>query len=266
MTLPEFDIEGTQALVVGAGRGIGRWIALLLAEAGADVAVVSLSSGGVDRVVSEIREMGRKAVGVTADATKGKDMDRVAQQVLPQFPNLDVLVNCVGDSIRKPVVPLPGGNAQGMSEADWHFVVDVNLTEAFHGCRAFGPHLLKRRRGSVINISGIMGFRGEANLTAYSAAKGGLTQFTQALAKEWAPYSIRVNAIAPGSFPDQEQITPETLRQREREAAGRIPLGRLGGWRDIGMLAVFLASPASAYVTGQTWAVDGGASIAGPGP
>jgi len=264
LALPEFDITGNKALVVGAGRGIGRWIALVMAEAGADVAAVSLTTGGVDKVVGEIQNLGGRSIGVTADATKAEEMDRVAQQVLSEFGRLDTLVNCVGDSIRKPLATLPEGGPEGMSDVDWHFVMDVNLTEAFQGCRAFGPHFLKQRRGSVINISGIMGFRGQAQLTAYSAAKGGLTQFTQALAKEWAPYGVRVNAIAPGSFPDPDQIPSEVYEARQQDAAKTVPLGRLGDWRDLGYLAVFLASEASSYVTGQCWAVDGGQSIAGP--
>ena len=264
MALPEFEIVGNKALVVRAGRGIGRWIALVLAEAGADVAVVSLTPGGVDQVVGEIRQMGRRSVGLTADATKAAEMDRAARQALGEFGSIDTLVNCVGDSIRKPLVAPPDGGAEGMTEADWHFVVDVNLTEAFQGCRALGSHLLQQRHGSVINISGIMGFRGQAHLTAYSAAKGALTQFTQALAKEWAPYGVRVNAVAPGSFPDPDQISQEAYEAGQREAEHNVPLGRLGGWRDVGLLVVYLASEASSYVPGQCWAVDGGQSIAGP--
>ena len=264
MNLPELDIAGNRALVVGAGRGIGRWIALVMAEAGADVAVLSLRPGGVDRVAGEIQGLGRRTLGLTADATKASDMDRVVHRVHSEFGPLDTLINCVGDAIRKPLVTPPDGGPEGMSEEEWRFILDVNLTEAFQRCRAFGPHFLKQSRSSVINISGVMGFRGQAQLAAYSAAKGGLTQFTQALAKEWATYGVRVNAIAPGLYPDAEQLSAEDLEARQREAAKTVPLGRLGGWRDVGLLAVFLASEASSYVTGQVWAVDGGLSVVGP--
>ena len=259
--IPEYDLEGRKVLLVGAGRGIGKGIALVLAEAGADIAVTGLTPTGVTAVAESARALGRQGLAFTADATRASDMDRLAGQVLDQFGPLDVLVNCVGDAITKPVVALPGGASHGMSEEEWHFILDVNLTQAFAGCRAFGPHLLERGRGSVINISSFAAFRAAASRSAYDAAKAGLTQFTQALALEWAAYGVRVNSIAPGSFPDPEQMPPEEYRQRE-EAGRGVPLGRVGRLREVGLLAVYLASDASAYVTGQTWCIDGGASIA----
>jgi len=167
----------------------------------------------------------------------------------------------VGDSIRKPVVQLPGTATPGMTEDEWRFIVDINLTEAFQGCRAFGPHLLERRRGSVINISGWASFRGRAGSAAYDAAKAGVMRFTESLAQEWAPFGVRVNAVAPGSFPDPEQMSAEAYQQRDATAAKTVPLGRVGRLKEVGYVAVFLASPAAAYITGQTWAVDGGVSI-----
>src|SRR5918998_678324 len=135
MSIPEFDITGQKVLIVGGGRGIGKGIALAFAEAGADVAVSALTPTGGNRV---------------------------AQQVLEGFGHLDTLVTCVGDSIRKPVVQLPGTSTPGMTEDEWRFIVDINLTEAFQGCRALGPHLLARRQGAVVNISGWASFRGRA--------------------------------------------------------------------------------------------------------
>ena len=150
-----------------------------------------------------------------------------------------------------------------MTEQDWRTILDVNLTQAFAACRAFGPHFLQRRRGSVINIStSIAAFRAGGMRTAYIAAKGGLNSFTEALALEWAPFQVRVNTIAPGSFPDQAQQTPEQFRQVCARAAARVPLGRHGSLREAGLLALYLASDASAFVTGQTWCIDGGAGIA----
>ena len=264
MSLPEFDVSGQKVLVVGAGRGIGKGIALAFAEAGADVAITGLGPTGVNQVAEEIKALGGEALPVTGDATKGADMDRVAQQVLDQFGHVDTLVNCVGDAIRKPVVALPGGSTPGMTEEEWHFIVDINLTEAFQGCRALGPHLLERRQGSVINISGWASFRGRPESAAYDAAKAGVMRFTECLAQEWAPFGVRANAIAPGSFPDPEQMSAEVYQARQDTAQGQIPLGRTGRLKEVGYLAVFLASPAAAYVTGQTWAVDGGISIKHP--
>jgi NAD(P)-dependent dehydrogenase (short-subunit alcohol dehydrogenase family) len=264
MSLSVFDVTGKKVLLVGAGRGIGKGIALAFAEAGADVAISALTPNGVNKVAEEVRAMGRTAVPLTGDATKAADMDRIAQQAVAQLGEVDVLVNCVGDSIRKPVVKLPGSNVEGMTEDEWRFIVDINLTEAFQGCRALGPHLLERRQGCVINISGWASFRGRPESAAYDAAKAGVMRFTECLAQEWAPYSVRVNAIAPGSFPDPEQMSPEAFQARDEAAKGQIPLGRVGRLKEIGYLAVFLASPAASYVTGQTWAVDGGVSIKHP--
>lgn len=261
MSLSVFDITGQKVLIVGGGRGIGKGIALAFAEAGAEVAISALTPTGVTKVAEEIRAMGQKALPLTGDATKAADMDRIAQQVLEAFGHLDTLVTCVGDSIRKPVVQLPGTTTPGMTEAEWHFIVDVNLTEAFQGCRALGPHLLERRRGSVINISGWASFRGRAGSAAYDAAKAGVMRFTESLAQEWAPFGVRVNAVAPGSFPDPEQMSAEAYQQRDAAAATTVPLGRVGRLEEVGYATVFLASPAAAYVTGQTWAVDGGVSI-----
>ena len=259
-----FDVTGQKVLLVGAGRGIGKGIALAFAEAGADVAISALTPNGVNKVAEEIKAMGCTALPFTADATKAADMDRIAQQAVSQLGQVDVLVNCVGDSIRKPVVKLPGSNVEGMTEDEWRFIVDINLTEAFQGCRALGPHLLERRQGCVINISGWASFRGRPESAAYDAAKAGVMRFTECLAQEWAPYGVRVNAIAPGSFPDPEQMSAEAYRARDEAAKGQIPLGRVGRLKEIGYLAVFLASPAAGYVTGQTWAVDGGVSIKHP--
>ncbi len=261
MSLPEFDVNGQKVLITGAGRGIGRGIALAFAEAGAAVAISGLTDAGVNQVATEVRALGQEALPLTGDATKAADMERVAQQALAEFGHIDTLVTCVGDAIRKPVVKLPGIAVEGMSEAEWHFIVDVNLTEAFQGCRSLGSHLLERRQGSVVNISGWAAFRGRQGSAAYDAAKAGVMRFTESLAQEWAPYGVRVNSIAPGSFPDPAQMSAEAYQARQDAAKEQVPLGRVGYLKEIGYLSVFLASPAAAYVTGQTWAVDGGVSI-----
>ena len=264
MSLAEFDVTGQKVLIVGAGRGIGKGIALAFTEGGADVAVASLTEATVGKVAEEIRAMGGTALPVTGDATKAADMDRIASKVLAEFGHIDTLVTCVGDSIRKPVVKLPGSSEKGMTEDDWNNVVNINLTEAFQGCRAVGPHLLERRQGSVINISGWTSFRGRPGYSAYDAAKAGVMRFTETVSQEWAPFGVRVNAVAPGSFPDPEQMSAEAYQVRQNDAKGRVPLGRVGKLKEPGYLCVFLASPAASYITGQTWAVDGGISIKHP--
>ncbi len=264
MSLDVFDVTGQKVLITGGGRGIGKGIALAFAQAGADVAVSALTTTGVNQVAKQVGALGRQALALTGDATKSADMDRVAEQVLAEFGHLDVLVNCVGDAIRKPLVKLPGGTTEGMTDEEWHFILDINLTEAFQGCRALGPHLLERGQGSVINVSGWAAFRGRPESSAYDAAKAGVMRLTECLAQEWAPFGVRVNSIAPGSFPDPEQMSEEAYRTRDEGAKGQVPLGRVGRLKEIGYLAVFLASPAASYVTGQTWAVDGGISIKQP--
>ena len=149
-----------KVLITGAGRGIGKGIALAFAEAGADVAITGLTDTGVNAVAAEVRALGNAALPLTGDATKAADMERIAEQALAEFGHIDTLVTCVGDAIRKPVVKLPGIALDGMSEEEWHFIVDVNLTEAFQGCRAFGPHLLERRSGlrdKHIRLGGLPG-------------------------------------------------------------------------------------------------------------
>ena len=261
MAIPELALEGKKALLIGAGRGIGKGIALVLAEAGADIAVSGLTSTGAEAVAEAVRGMGRQAIALSGDATKAADMERLTREALDRFGSFDILVNCTGDSVSKPVAKLPDSEQAGMTEEEWHSILDVNLTQAFVCCSTVGPHFLERRSGVVINISGIAAFRGAANRSTYDAAKAGLMRFTESLALEWAPYGIRVNSIAPGHFPDPDQMSGDEYGRRNETAKGRIPLGRVGILREVGLLAVYLASDASAYVTGQTWAIDGGLSL-----
>lgn len=261
MPLAEFSLEGRKALCVGAGRGIGKGVALVLAEAGAEVAVASLTEANALKVTAQIQDAGGRSRAFAVDATSEPDMQRLAHQVREEFGDLDILANCVGDSIHRPIVSPPGQSGEGMTHADWQHVVDLNLTHAFLGCQAFGPHFLERRGGCVINISSYVLFRGRIGLSAYNAGKAALNQFTRDTALEWARYRVRVNAIGPGSFPDPEQQTPERLQNTRADLAKRVPLGREGYLREVGLLATYLASDAAAYVTGQVYVIDGGLSL-----
>ena len=264
MSLKEFDLTGRVAVITGGGRGIGKGIALVLAEAGCDVVITGAGEANAKRVADEVKKLGRRGLGLAADATKLADTQRAADRVLADFGKVDILVNCVGDSIPGTVAPLPdttGQPSRAMSEADWHTIVDINLTQAFTGCRAFGPHMLARKSGCVVNISSFAALRGRPNMVAYAAAKAGLTKLTEALALEWAPYNVRVNAIAPGRFPDPDQMSADDWRRREEEAAKAIPLRRNGKLREVGLMTAYFASDAAAYVTGQTVAIDGGMTL-----
>ncbi len=230
--LPEYNLTGKTAVVTAGSRGIGKGIALVLAEAGVDVALVALTEPNLERTAAQVQALGRRALTVTADVTDPSAIARLADQVLGEWGTVDILVNGAGDSIRKGVAPLPplGGErsaaTEGMTPEDWRAILDINLTEAFLCCRAFGPHLLERRRGKVINIGSFAGRRGSALLTAYAAGKAGLSQFTASLALEWAPYGVQVNCIAPGQFPDPDQMSPEQAQASQERAHGVIPAGR----------------------------------------
>lgn len=261
MSFPEFDITGRKILLVGAARGIGRGVADVLAEAGAEVAIASFNLTSAQKAATEINAAGGKARAYAADATKAPDMERLAGEVLKDLGGIDVLVNCVGDHLGKPVVARPGMKEEGMNEAEWHHIVDLNLTQAFTGSKAVGPHMLRQGRGVVINLSGVAAFRARPARSAYGSAKAALVAFTQANALEWAPFGVRVNSIAPGLFPDPSQLSKEDLKDRSERALPNVPLRRVGKLREVGFLALYLASDASAYVTGQTFCIDGGASI-----
>ena len=262
MNIPEFSLEGKNAIVIAGSRGIGKGIAMALAEAGADTAVTGYTNKYVETTAKEIEAMGRKSSALTVDATHGEDMDFLARQVLSEFGTIDIVINAAGDSIRKPVIALPGGEIEGMTSKEWHDIVNIDLTEAFEGCRVFGPHMVERRQGVVINVSSFAARKASANLSAYGAGKAALTRFTETVALEWAPFGVRVNTIAPGQFPDHEQLTDEEFKQRDEAAKNRVPLGRVGRMRDVGLMAVYLASDAASYVTGQTFYIDGGLVLA----
>lgn len=265
--LSEYNLEGKTAVVTAAGRGIAKGVALVLAEAGADLALVALTPTHVERVAAQVREMGRRAVAITADVTDPAAVTRLAERALAELGRVDILVNGAGDSIRKGVVPLPSlgegpsHSPEGMTPEDWRAILDINLTEAFLCCRAFGPHFVARRRGKVVNIGSFAARRGQALLTAYAAGKAALSQFTASLALEWAPYGIQVNCIAPGQFPDPDQLSAAQYQEAAARSGRNVPLGRPGLLREVGLLAVYLASDAANYMTGQTLYLDGGLTL-----
>jgi 2-deoxy-D-gluconate 3-dehydrogenase len=265
MTTPAvFDITGQCVLITGAGRGIGKGIAQVLAAAGADVAINALTPKYVNPLAEGLaKETGRKVVPVTGDVTKVAGAQAVVDAAIAQLGRVDILINALGDSIRKPLVNLPGKEdaLQQISEEDLHFIVDINLTEALACTRAVGPHMLQRGSGRVINISSFTAHSRGADLVLYTAGKAALTGFTRTQALEWAPYGIRVNAIAPGMFPDPVTFGEEgTAAIKERAKTG-VPLARAGEIQEVGYLALYLCSAASDYMTGQTLIIDGGLSL-----
>jgi len=260
----EYDITGKVVFITGAGRGIGKGIAEVLAEAGADIALNALTPKYVKGTAAEIAtSSGRRVVPVMADVTKTDGVQGAIDTVMKEFGHIDILINNLGDSIRKPLVALPGkANAtQALSDDELKFVMDINLTEAILCTRAVGPHMLEQRSGKVINISSWTARQGGGEMVVYTIAKTALVGFTRAQALEWAPYGVHVNAIAPGIFPDPVTSGEERARQTAQRAAQTVPLGRPGQLREVGLLALYLASAASNYMTGQTIFLDGGMSL-----
>jgi len=265
MTLPEYDLSGRVAFVTGAARGIGKGIAQALAEAGADVVINSLTDRHVTGLAADIaKATGQRVMPLVADVTKSDEVERAVSQILREFGALHVMVNNLGDSIRKPLVPLPGQEAKApgpLTDEEYRLILDLNLTEAVLCSRAVGPQMLARRAGKVINIGSFASARGGVDLTIYAAAKTALVGFTRALALEWAPHGVQVNAIAPGLFPDPVTVGDAGYAERIRHAQQTVPLQREGRLREVGLLAVYLASAASDYMTGQTLYLDGGLTL-----
>ena len=257
-----FDVKDKVVFITGAGRGIGKGIAQVLAEAGADVAINSLTPRYVEGVAAEIAEAsGRRVMPVVADVTRTDDVQRAVELVMQTFGRIDVLINNLGDAIYKPLVALPGKKTTALTDDELNRVMDVNLTEAILCTRAVGPHMLERRSGKVINISSWTARQGGGDMVVYSIAKTGLAGFTRAQALEWAPYGVHVNSIAPGIFPDPVTVGDDGMERARDMAASKVPLTRPGELREVGYLALYLASAASDYMTGQTIFLDGGMSL-----
>ena len=276
MTPEEFSVEGKAAIVTGAGRGIGRAIALTLAEAGADVAIVARTTEQIEETARLIQKLGRKALPISLDVSKEKQVDQGVEQVLSKFGKIDILCSNAGIFMTKPVAVSPdkkitgweltGGNwDKHLLLEDWRKVLDTNLTAAFFFARAVGPHMMKQGRGKVVITSSTAGDEGQNFLSAYCVSKAGLNSLTRCLASEWGQFNITVNAIAPGMIKTDMIIPFEADPNIIGSTLGLIPLGRLGEPREVALLALFLASRASDYISGQVFTIDGGARGRGTG-
>lgn len=242
------QLSGRVALVTGAGRGIGRAIALAFAEEGADVVVnYSRSKMGAEDAVDRIRGIGRKSMAVRADVSKANEVERLVACVVRAFGRVDVLVNNAGVMGTTKVVET--------SDEEWDRVIDNNLRSTFLCSRAVARSMLERKSGRIINIASVAGIMGGVVGAHYAAAKAGVLGLTKAMARELAPH-ILVNAIAPG--PTETDLISELSQETKRRLVELTPLGRMGRPVDIARVAVFLASEDSKFITGQTFVVDGG--------
>ena len=243
-----FDLSGKVAIVTGANAGIGQGIAVALAKAGADLALVARSDASETREM--IEQAGRKAIVVEADLSSIKPCSRIVEETLAAFGRLDILVNNAG-IIRR-------NDAFDFTEEDWDAVLDTNLKVLFFLSQAAGRHMADTGGGSIINIASMLTFQGGIRVASYTASKSGVGGLTKLLANEWAPRGITVNAIAPGYIATNNTAALQADESRNRQILERIPSGRWGEPSDLGGAAVFLASDAARYVHGHILAVDGG--------
>jgi NAD(P)-dependent dehydrogenase (short-subunit alcohol dehydrogenase family) len=249
-----FNLEGKSAIVTGAGRGLGQAMANALAQAGAAIAVFDVNREDAESAAAAIRASGGQAIAIAIDVTDSQQVQTGIQSVVEAFGGVDVLVNNAGVTSRSPF--------EDLEEDDWERILHVNLGGIYQCSRQVAKRLIQENKpGSIINIasiSGLVGNRGGLN-SHYCATKGGVIALTRSLAVEWAPYRIRVNAIAPGYF-----VTPMTDRLKNinrvfyDELVGRVPLGRFGEGSDLAGAVIYLAGQASIFVTGHILVIDGG--------
>ncbi|HAG09895.1 MAG TPA: 3-oxoacyl-[acyl-carrier-protein] reductase [Desulfotomaculum sp.] len=245
-------LNGKKAVVTGASRGIGRAIAMSLAESGADVLVnFTNDAEAAEKVCSDIEKFGRQAIAYRANVADPEQASSMIQFAVKQLGRVDILVNNAGVTRDNLVVSL--------RDEDWDSVLSINLKGAFNCVRAVTRPMLKAKWGRIINISSIIAYTGNVGQANYAASKGGLIAFTKSVAQELGSRKITVNAIAPGYIEtDMTQSLPEAFREK---MLSRIALRRLGRPEEIGSVAVFLASDAASYITGQTIIVDGGIAV-----
>ncbi|HJU42974.1 MAG TPA: glucose 1-dehydrogenase [Vicinamibacterales bacterium] len=244
-----FDLSGRTAVVVGGTSGIGRAIALGLADAGANVVATGRRPDLVSNAAAEIRARGRRSLTLSADVGDAKSMTALRDACIAELGRVDIVVAAAGITRRVPTLQ--------MDEADWDRILETNLTGVMRTCRVFGSYMVEQKRGRIITVASLASFIGLHEVAAYTASKAGVAGLTRALAVEWARHGVTVNAIAPGVF--ETDLNRELLKSgRGEEFKMRTPMGRFGRVEELVGAAVFLASDASSFVTGQVIAVDGG--------
>jgi len=249
-----FDLSGKTAIVTGGGTGIGRQMAQGLAEAGANLVLCARKAERCEQAASDLEQLGVRAIGLGCDVRDPEQVEHVVTKAVEELGGVDVLVNNAGT--------VWGASPEEMPLEGWQKVIDVNLTGVFLFSQAAGRVMIERGGGVIVNIASVAGLQGGPpdvmNTIVYNASKGGVIAFTRDLACKWAQHGIRVNSIAPGWFPSD--MSGYVLERHEERLKQHIPLGRFGGPHDLEGVVVFLASDASAYVTGHTLVVDGGES------
>jgi 3-oxoacyl-[acyl-carrier protein] reductase len=242
------NLSGKNALVTGSGRGIGKEIALVLARAGANVAVVDVELATAQSTAAEIEALGRQALALRCDVSHAADIEEMVSAFSSKFSTFDILVNNAGITRDGLIVR--------MKEEDWDLVLSINLKSAFLCCKEVARLMMKARSGKIVNIASVVGLMGNAGQANYSASKAGLIGLTKTLAREFASRNIQVNAVAPGFI--QTAMTDRLSPQDKEKLSSQIPMRRLGAPLDVANAVLFLSSSLSDYITGQVVTVDGG--------
>jgi NAD(P)-dependent dehydrogenase (short-subunit alcohol dehydrogenase family) len=253
MSMKIFDLKGKVAMITGSSKGLGEAAAVALAKAGADVAICGRNIVDIDRVVDRLKSMECNAAGFVVEVDRGETVRKGVSAIMNHFGRIDILVNNAGTNHRVPVIEYP--------EEEWDRVISTNLKGYYLVSQAVAPQMIERGYGKVINMSSILGRIALPNQLAYASAKGGVDQMTMIMALEWAKLGVRVNAIAPTYFETDMVKQIQEDKERFDFINQRTPMGRWGKLEEIEGIVIFLASPASDFITGQSIAIDGGWTI-----
>jgi len=249
-------IQDKVSIITGAGRGLGRIMALALAEAGSDIVLAARSSDEIEKVADEISVLGRQALPICVDITNSSDISKMTEKAVAEFGKIDVLVNNAGQK-----ASFAQHKFEDIPEKEWMDLIQTNVNGTFLVSKIVGKTMLGQGKGNIINVASTFGVKAMPTHTCYSVSKAAVIHMTKGLAIEWAGRGVRVNCIAPGSFELPGGDTDKNIAEVNDERRKRVPVGRLGRAEELGPLVVFLASSASDYVTGETVFIDGGLAV-----